>query len=69
LNSSRAVPKKGTFKTTENSNLKELQLGIDKGCFFRIWKTPTAIKNPFEGFMKIRNWRWWWQMTWSLLIT
>jgi hypothetical protein len=56
--------KKGNFpQTAENSKLKEFQLGVDKGCFFRIWDKPTAIKKPFEGFMKIRHWRWWWQIT------
>jgi len=63
LNSSRAAPRKGIFdKQREDSNLKELQLGVDKGCFFGIWDKLTAIKKPFEGFMIIRNW-WWWQMT------
>jgi len=41
---------------------QEIQLGIDKACFFRIWKKLTAVKKPFEGYMIIGNW-WWWQMT------
>jgi hypothetical protein len=55
-------PKKIFDKQPEDSNLEELQLGVDKGCFFRIWDESTAIKKIFEGFMIIRNW-WWWQMT------
>jgi hypothetical protein len=49
-------------KQREDSNLKELQSGVDKGCFFGIWNKLTAIKKPLEGFMIVRNW-WWWQMT------
>ena len=50
LNSSRAAIRKGIFdKQQRDSNLKEHQLGIDKGCFFRIWEKPIAIQKPFEA--------------------
>jgi hypothetical protein len=56
-------PEKGNFRqTTGNSNLRELQLGVDKGYFFGIWDKLTAIRKPFEDVMIIRNW-WWWQIT------
>jgi hypothetical protein len=53
--------KKNFGKQPKDSTLKELQLGIDKGCFFRIWEINSNQENHLRAYMIIRNW--WWQMT------
>jgi hypothetical protein len=43
------LPRNIFGKQPKDSNSKELQLGIDKGCFFKIWEINSNQKKPSEG--------------------